>query len=104
MWDLLLQVSAYGGISFEGQPVLSLWLSNGLAFPRTTGPLPFIAPLWGSFDFFPPASVYYRQANDSETLNVIRRMITDVNPGLSDYWPTLAVIATWFQAKPTNVS
>ena len=26
-------------------------------------------------------------------------MITDVNPELSDYMPTLAVIVTWFEAR-----
>jgi hypothetical protein len=61
--------------------------------------LPLIAPLWSDFDFSTSGFIYYRQANDSETLNRVQRMITDVNPGLSAYQPTLAVVVTWFEAR-----
>lgn len=61
--------------------------------------VPLLAVLWRDFHFVLSGSVYYRQANDSKTLEQVRSVIADVNPGLRDYQPTLAVIVTWFEAR-----
>ena len=69
------------------------------SFPRSTMVVPLLAPLWEDLHFLKSGFVYYRQANDTETLARVRSMIADVNPGLSEFQPTLAVIVTWFEAK-----
>lgn len=90
-----MQVSTNGVLSF-GDMFLAYQTTT---LPRTTMVLPLLAVLWTDFDFSFSGSVYYRQTNNSETLAQVRSMITDMNPGLSDYWPALVVIVTWFEAK-----
>jgi hypothetical protein len=91
----LLQASTNGVLSF-GETFIDF---TSTALPQVTAAVPLVAPLWRDFDFSASGSIYYRQANDSETLNRVRRMITDVNPGLNAYQPTLAVVVTWFEAR-----
>ena len=61
--------------------------------------VPVIAPAWADWTFKDNGTIYYRVAQDQVTLNQVVGMITDVNPELSDYLPTLAVIVTWFEAR-----
>ena len=92
---LYIQASTNGVLSF-GETFTSY---VNTALPRTTTAVPLIAALWSDLDFTFSGSVYYRQVNDSGTLNEVRNMIVDMNPGLSGYQPTLAAIVTWFEAK-----
>ena len=63
---------------------------------------PVIAPVWADLDFRGMGRIYYRATQDPATLELVTSMITDVNPGLMGYEPTLAVIVTWFDA--THIS
>ena len=64
-----------------------------------------IAPAWTNWTFEDSGTIYYRVAQDQVTLDQVVGMITEVNPELSDYLPTLAVIVTWFEARlSTNQS
>lgn len=92
---ILSQASTNGVVSFR-EPFTSYMPET---LPRISMFLPLLAVLWTDFDFSASGSVYHRQADDPETLSQVRTMITDVNPGLSDYQPTLAVLITWFEAK-----
>lgn len=65
--------------------------------------MPIITPGWTEWDFRAIGSVYYRTTQDQAIIDQARGMITDVNPGLSDYQPTLAVIVTWFEARFRDV-
>ena len=56
-----------------------------------------IAPLWADLQVYASGAVYSRVSYDPGTLNQVVRMLTDLNPALSDYQPSLAVIATWFE-------
>ena len=94
-YNIFLQASTNGVLSF-GEAFESYMVTT---LPRITMALPLMAVLWRDFDFSFSGSVYHRQANDTETLAQVRSMIADVNPGLSDYQPILAVIVTWFEAK-----
>ena len=63
--------------------------------------VPVIAPAWTDWTFLEDSTgtIYYRVAQDQVTLDEVVEMITEVNPELSDYLPTLAVIVTWFEAR-----
>lgn len=61
-----------------------------------------MAPAWTDWTFLHTGSLYYRATEDRATLDQVVEMITDVNPGLGDYQPTLAVIVTWFEARHLN--
>lgn len=65
-------------------------------------PVPVIAPRWTDWTFKETGSIYYRETRDQTTLDQVAEMIADVNPGLGDYQPTLAVIVTWFEARHFN--
>ena len=58
-----------------------------------------IAPLWADYDLRVTGAVYSRVTNDSDTLNQVVEMLADMNPALSDYQPTLAVVVTWFEPR-----
>ena len=63
--------------------------------------VPVIAPIWIDLDFRRFGLLYYRVSQDSATLERVRDMIVQQNPAtLSAYQPTLAVIVTWFEARP----
>ena len=66
-------------------------------FPCT--PVPVVTPGWTDWTFKQTGYIYYRATKDQDTLDRVVEMVTDVNPGLSAYWPTLAVIVTWFEAR-----
>ncbi len=68
--------------------------------PCTT--VPIIAPIWVDLIFTRSGFIYYRTTQDSAVLNKVAEMIAGVNPGLSDYQPTLAIIVTWFEAPLRN--
>ena len=57
-----------------------------------------IAPLWTDLDFRSRGLIYYRTSQDPDVLNQVVDMIAAMDPGLSDYQPTLAVVVTWFDA------
>ena len=63
---------------------------------------PVIAPVWADLDFRFEGLIYYRSSQDPDILDRVGGMITDVNPRLSDYTPTLAVVVTWFDAMLTR--
>jgi hypothetical protein len=88
---LSLQVSSNGVLTF-GNILLA---HDPTILPRQTMAVPIFAPLWKDFE---AGSVFYRWTNDSETLDRVREMITDVNPGLSSYQPTVTIIVTWLEA------
>ena len=67
-------------------------------FPITT-PIALIAPLWVDLQFITLGAIYSRVTYDPDTLNQVVRMLTDLNPALSDYQPELAVIVTWFKPR-----
>ena len=67
-------------------------------FPITT-PVPMIAPLWVDFQFDTSGAVYSRVTYNPDTLNRVVKMITNLNPALSEYQPALAVIITWFEPR-----
>lgn len=86
------QISTNGLLSFEG-PFETFRVCT---FPCTVEPV--IAPQWTDLDFRTSGFIYYRISQEPYILDQVTDMITDVNPGLSDYQPTLVVIVTWFQA------
>ena len=43
--------------------------------------------------------MFYRTSQDPVILSQIADAIADVNPALSDYQPTQAVVVTWFEAR-----
>ena len=86
------QVSTNGLLSFEN-PLNAYETCN---FPCT--PEPVIAPLWTDLNFNSRGLIYYRTSQDPDVLNQVVDMIAAMDPGLSDYQPTLAVVATWFDA------
>lgn len=61
-----------------------------------------IAPFWVDFTFRTSGAVYSRATNDQATLDQVAGMIANLNPGFSDYQPTLAVVITWFEARPRS--
>ena len=70
--------------------VLNLDILNGL--PRDSSTLiPLIVPLWANFR---PLTIGYRVSQDPDTLQQVASMITSLNPDLSDYHPSLAVVMT----------
>ena len=62
-------------------------------------PEAIIAPIWTDLDFRGSGVMFYRTSQDPKILGQIASSIADVNPALSDYHPTLAVIVTWFEAR-----
>ena len=89
------QVSAVGLLSFEG--IVHNSISCGTSHP-------FIAPFWAYF-VWGRGHTYYRTVNDSASLEQVMKMITNVNPELSQYQPTLAIVVTWTEAQqPRRVS
>ena len=64
------------------------------------GSYPFLAPFWvgrgGSF--------YLRISQDPDTLELVADMITEINPELHGYHPTLVVVITWFLQLSQMVS
>ena len=69
------------------------------SFPSENQAPPMIAALWANFMFDMTGAVYYRVSNDPDTLNQVVSMITDLNPKLTGYSPTMAVIVTWFRSQ-----
>ena len=63
-----------------------------------------IAPLWTDLDFSSRGLIYYRASQDPDILNQVVEMIVAVDPGLSEYQPTLAVVVTWFDATSLDES
>ena len=90
----IMQVSTNGLVSFEG----FFDLPNACPFPCAD--VPVIAPIWINLNFENNGLLYYRVSHDTATLNQVVDRIAQVNPGLHDYQPTLAVIVTWFEASP----
>lgn len=68
-------------------------------FPLSDEFVPIIAPLWADFNFTDSGAVYSRVTSDSDTLDQVVEMITNLNPSLSDYQPSLAVVVTWFEPR-----
>ena len=58
-----------------------------------------IATLWAGFMFDMTGAVYSRVTNDPDTLSQVVSMMTDLNPKLSSYSPTMAVVVTWFRSQ-----
>lgn len=87
-----LQVSTNGFISFEESFSNEVELFGNLPFPM-------IAPLWADFNFREGGTLYYRVANDNNTLNAIVDRISQEAPIYRNYTPTEAVIVTWFQSS-----
>lgn len=60
-----------------------------------------IAPLWADFNFREKGTVYYRVANDSNTLDAIADRIAreSISADYTTFKPTEAVIVTWFQSR-----
>lgn len=71
---------------------------QAVPFPHDFG-IPMIAPLWADLTFVLSGSVYSKATDDPATLEQVVHIITDLNPGLSDYQPTLVVVVTWFEAR-----
>lgn len=69
-----------------------------LCGPLPCAHVPLIAPIWTDLDFRARGAMFYRTSQDPAILNQIARSIAEVNPVLSDYRPTQAVIVTWFEA------
>ena len=93
-------------ISFQHVSLCFQVSTNGLIYfrsPRTCNfpctEFPVIAPLWTDLNFAFTGSIYYRVAEDFETLDRVVEMLTDVNLELSDFRPTLAIIVTWFESS-----
>ena len=59
--------------------------------------VPLIAPIWIDLNFEDFGLLYYRVSQNPSTLERVKAMLIDVNPALSSYQPTLAVIVTWFE-------
>ena len=95
----MMQVSWNGYISFQ-QAYNSFTPS---LFPLSVL-IPILAPLWADFDFRVSGAVYSRVTDDSDTLDQVVGMIAGLNPALSDYQPTLAVVVTWFEPRPHTES
>ena len=93
MFFVYCQVSTNGLLSFN-RPLREI-LPCDLPCTR----VPIIAPAWADWTFEDSGTIYYRVAQDQVTLDQVVGMITDVNPELSDYLPTFAVIVTWFEAR-----
>ena len=89
-----MQVSTNGFVSFEG--VFDL----ADACPLPCADVPLIAPIWINLNFETDGLLYYRVSQKAATLNQVVDRIAQVNPGLCDYQPTLALIVTWFEASP----
>ena len=51
------------------------------------------------FDFRVSGALYSRVTYDSDTLDRVVGMIAGLNPALSNYQPTLAVVITWFEPR-----
>ena len=68
-------------------------------FPRSSPPL--IAPYWHDFDPSNGGSIYYRQTNDPQQLQLFHtRLNSALNTRrLSSFSPTLLFIATWDQVS-----
>ena len=62
-------------------------------------PEAIIAPIWTDLDFRGSGVMFYRTSQDPVILSEIAGSIADVNPILSSYQPTQAVIVTWFEAR-----
>ena len=58
-----------------------------------------MAPLWVDIEFITSGAIYFRVTRAPDTLYRVVKMITDLNPALSDYRPTQAVIVTWFKPR-----
>lgn len=87
-----IQVSTNGLLSFTSSFMGELMV----AFPFSGSAL--IAPLWTNFTFATSGTIYYRVTEDTATLALVADMITDMNPDLADYEPSLAIVVTWFEA------
>ena len=88
------QVSDNGYVTFSGL------YNDNLACPLPCADVPIIAPLWIDLDFQSFGVLYYRESQDPEILERVKTTVTQTNPTLSSYQPTLAVIVTWFQGMP----
>ena len=72
--------------------------NNACALPCADVPL--IAPIWIDLDFENFGLLHYRVSQDPTTMERVKSLVTEVNPALSSYQPTLAVIVTWFEGTP----
>ena len=91
--SIAMQVSTNGLLSFNGT------FSAVMPCDLPCTPVPVIAPAWADWTFENNGTLYYGVAQDQVTLDQVVGMITAVNPELSDYMPTLALIVTWFEAR-----
>lgn len=92
----LQQVSTNGLILFSDP---SGSLTNVRALPTCN--LPLVAALWEDFDFRASGSMFFRTAtnkSDATLLDSVASKISQMNPDLSGFRPTLVVVVTWFEA------
>ena len=90
-------MSSNGFISL-GQPYTEHLTHIPRAFPINE-PVPVIAPLWVDLELITSGAIYSRVTHNPDTLNQVVEMVTDLNPALSDYHPTQALIVTWFEPR-----
>ena len=88
------QVSTNGLLSFQS----AFDSYTPCTFPCTS--IPIIAPLWTDLNINITGYVLHRTADDAATLEQVAEMISDINPKLDGFTPTLAVIITWLVAAP----
>ena len=63
-----------------------------------------IVPAWSNF--LPSAAgnvLYYRISQDQLTLSEVRRLFTNENPSLDNFYPSLAVVLTWNNILEVNL-
>ena len=79
----LLQVTADGSISFQQHSQVK----------NSSSEIPLIAMQWPVDP--PGTTLFARVAEDSATLELVREILTEQNPAMSDFLPSLAVVMTW---------
>ena len=93
-----MQVSTNGLLSFEYE------FTDYRACAPPCSLVPIVAPMWVDLDFSHRGHIYYRASQDTALLEEVAGMIAEVNGGLGDFHPTLAVVVTWFEARQHRVS
>ena len=89
---LNIQASYNGLVTF----VYDLLSPQVQSIPRTGYPLiPVVAPLWTRYTPQTLGSLFSRISYDSLDLNLVKQIISQQNPNLTDYSPSVAVIVTW---------
>ena len=91
-----MQVSTNGIISF----VSGFDDYEPTSLPRGEHPFtPLIAPLWADFDFRESGTIFYRVTTNGSLLEALVVDIALQNSAYMDFTPTVAVVATWLEAK-----